>query len=101
MTRNLFIQATADKAFGTCPAKMDRTKKTLISTFAYLLTATAKFKFREGRLVYAMSPARFENFSNNSQFPKIFSLKSFDISGVNSYTKLFIVDIKVRLTCGE
>ena len=48
-----------------------------------------------------LSPAKFGDFSNNSQFPKIFSLKSFDISGVNSYTKLFIVDIKVRLTCGE
>ena len=41
------------------------------------------------------------DFSNVSQFPKILSLKSFDNSWGNSYTKFAIQDIKCRFTCGE
>lgn len=86
--------AMLDKIFGTewkNQAKLDNTKNPFIPSFASVLIAIATVLFLEGR---------FWDF--DSLFAKIRSLKkSFCNSSDNSYTKFFVLDIKICFVCRE
>ena len=77
-------------------SKIGQDQRNSISGFAYFLSASAKVEFLEGK----MSPWLCLH-PNLRFFQYFLSFKSFGNSWGYSYTKLVILDISFRFTCGE
>ena len=82
-------------------SKIGHDKKSLMSTFACVLTTIAKVKFCKGDWALVYVSTLIWDFSNISWFSKILSLKSFTNSWGNSYTKFAILDFKFCFTCDK
>ena len=81
-------------------SKVRQDRRNLISVLAYLLSASAESYLYRGDWTLGCVPMQFWDFANISLFPKILSLKSFDILWGNSNIMFQILDIKLRFTCG-
>ena len=92
-----FVQSILRKIKKSSKVTQNWKKNDTVS--ACFLSAIAKNLFLQGRLGTRLCPHVVLRFPNISLFPKILSLKSFDISWNISFIKFPILDIKFRFTC--